>query len=293
MISVLIPVFNTDVRNLVSALAGQIEVSKHEIVVLDDGSDQDTLLINENISAIAGVRYYRNGKNRGRIEARHKLASLASAEWLLFLDADSGMLHDHFIEKYVRAIDNASEIVVGGRIYEPSKPLLCKYALHWKYGKSREDAWRSDQDNAKGFQSSNFLIHRSVFNQINFPGEMRGYGHEDTWMGIQLEKLGHKVRHIDNSVLHLRLEPTENFIRKSEEALENLIILQQYCDRKTLSAHVKLYRKYLLLRRTGAVFVLNILYSLSKKTIKKSLYSCDPDLMLFDIYRMHYFIKSL
>ncbi len=291
MISVGIPVFNTDVRDLVSVLAAQIDPALQEIIVLDDGSDSDTLLVNESIASLPGVRYFHNEVNTGRICARNKIATLASHQWLLFLDADSGIIDEGFIKKYLTAIDGDAAVITGGRVYERVNPLLCEYAMHWKYGKSREGRWRTMPGNIKGFQSNNFLIRRPVFEQISFPGNTSGYGHEDTWMGIQLEKHCFNIKHIDNPVLHLGLETTAKFLEKSGEALRNLNRLRQHCDSQTLAQHVKLYRKYLFLRKTGMGAGVRLLYRLFRKQVERNLYSCNPDLFLFDFYRMNFFLS--
>ncbi len=43
---------------------------------------------------------------------------------------------------------------------------------------------------------------------------MKGYGHEDTFIGIELERKNIHTRHINNPVLHNRLETANAFIKK-------------------------------------------------------------------------------
>ena len=291
MISVLIPVFNTDVRELVSALSVEIAELNDpcEIIVFDDGSDPGIREINHSSTSIRFLKYYQGNKNHGRVEARKKLASMASHDWLLFLDDDSGIPGDHFIRKYLVNMEGKKTVLAGGRRYERSLVTNCNYALHWKYGIRRESNWTKNQLNFYGFQTNNFLIHTSVFKEIVFPPDMNGYGHEDTWMGIQLEQLQYSLKYIDNPVIHLGLQTTQQFLLKSTSALENLELLRNYCADKTLAAHVRLFKYYLQLKKTGMLPVVNVIYKALENKINKSLHSCNPELRLFDLYRLHYF----
>jgi len=293
MISVLIPVFNSDIRHLVSALALQIEKyrSPAEIIVYDDGSEEKFKKINETTGTWRMVKYFSGTMNSGRVMARKMLAGHAVNDWLLFLDGDSGIKDDQYIEKYLNNTGNNSDIIDGGRIYAASPPPQCAFRLHWKYGTHRENKWRIEQNNAKGFQSNNFLIHKTIFNAIIFPEDLLQYGHEDTWMGMQLENMHCGITHINNPVIHQDVQTSEQFLFKSELALQNLYALSKKIDGKQLAAHVKLYRIYLQIKKLRLAGVIKFTYILLEREIIKNLLSCHPGLYLFDLYRLNYFIK--
>lgn len=120
---------------------------------------------------------------------------------------------------------------------------------------------------------------------------MKGYGHEDTWMGMQIDDLGCRIKHINNPVIHLGLQTAEQFIQKSEMALQNLLFLSKQYEKRKLSMHVKIYRHYAQLKKTGMLPVVNILYRMLQTRIHKNLRSCNPDLYLFDLYRLNHFMK--
>jgi glycosyltransferase involved in cell wall biosynthesis len=155
MISVLVPVYNTDVRKLATTLSAQaVHLPQPvEIIMLDDGSDNETLRINEEITSNSLVKYYQNGRNAGRINARSKLASMAAHNWLMFLDDDSRIEDGRFLEKYLGSLADERTILAGGRTYDIARPLLCKYVLHWKYGTERESKWRSAPGKFKRFSN--------------------------------------------------------------------------------------------------------------------------------------------
>ncbi len=91
MVSILIPTYNYDVRQLVKFLSHEktTVTQEYEIIVADDGSNIPEILeANSEIEKMQGVTFLINEKNLGRTATRQKLATMAQFPWLLFLDAD-------------------------------------------------------------------------------------------------------------------------------------------------------------------------------------------------------------
>lgn len=88
--SVIIPVFNGEAfvaRAIESALAQMLPA--HEIIVVDDGSTDDTAAVVARFAAAnAPLVRYLHQPNAGVSAARNTGASAASGDWLAFLDAD-------------------------------------------------------------------------------------------------------------------------------------------------------------------------------------------------------------
>ena len=84
--SVLIPAFNTahSIGHAIESIFAQTYPA-HEIIVVDDGSADDTAKVVARFGA--SVRYHRQD-NAGVSAARNAAAGLATGEWLTFLDAD-------------------------------------------------------------------------------------------------------------------------------------------------------------------------------------------------------------
>lgn len=85
-LSILIPAYNPGkrLRGLLEQLKAQItEYPNVEIIVIDDGSDEDICWVKEYPS----VRYKRQ-KNGGEGNARNALLKMAKGEYIQFLDAD-------------------------------------------------------------------------------------------------------------------------------------------------------------------------------------------------------------
>src|SRR5687767_6734316 len=121
MISVLIPVYNTDVAQLVKAISKQLGSLAAEIILLDDGSLPSYRNANHAL-ATDQIFYYQSETNRGRFAARRALAEKAKYPWLLFLDSDSAVIRDDFMVQYSRSTTEGADVVVGGRVYVQEPP---------------------------------------------------------------------------------------------------------------------------------------------------------------------------
>ena len=292
MISVLIPVFNQDVNKLVARLSAglsHLQEAAGEIIVMDDGSDAAFREANKSIADLPFVRYIPHTTNYGRIRIRQMLAEAAAGDWLLFLDGDSELCSDRFVHHYYEATAAYAGVVVGGRTYTDVPPKDCALMLHWRYGTLRERR-QPGKKHQPAFMTNNFMIQARYFKQLSFDTGGEGYGHEDTWIGIQLEKLAIPVRYIDNPVLHAGLETNTVFIGKSENALVNLHKLSGMMPAELLARHVKLFRVYQTVQAWRVGWIIMGAYKLLKGYIHHNLRSCNPSLALFDLYRLQYFI---
>ncbi len=87
MLSVLIPVYNYDIRRLVYAIHKQLLASKitFEILCLDDHSENSISASNTDIEQLQNTSYRILNNNLGRVAVRQTLAKQAVYDWLLFL----------------------------------------------------------------------------------------------------------------------------------------------------------------------------------------------------------------
>ena len=291
MISILIPVFNKVISELVSTLSNQLTLSgiRGEIIIIDDGSDVYFRNLNHTVASLPLVTYLELQKNVGRNRIRQLLAETAKLDWLLYLDSDSKIISQNFISLYHQAILNTADVLIGGRRYVDSLPSECRFRLHWKYGTNREAAYYKGHHQIPyaGFMSNNFMIRREIFNQLTFIEELKDYGHEDTWIGIQLERLHAKMLFLNNPVLHDGLEDAEDFLAKTRSAVNNLNLLSTIVPADVLKKHVKLFRYHLLIRKLGLAHLFSAAYSMVQAYILKNIHSCNPSLFLFDLYRFN------
>ncbi len=280
MLSILIPVYNWDVRSLVQVLLSQLEEIKisFEVLVFDDCSDPIFQSSHSELDLLEGVTYVQLARNLGRSKIRNLLASKASGEYLLFLDADVLPLRPDFILYYWEKRGDA--VLCGGIAYELRPPTDPSRRLRWHYGREREalSAFLREQKPYAGFKSANFFLPASLFQQFAFEEGIKTYGHEDTLFGQDLEKMGIPILHLDNPVYHLGLEPASVFLNKTTQAIEKLI---DYSELKSpLQSALKRAQQFHLLGITS------LLFRITRPLLERNLQSGRPSLRLFDCYKL-------
>lgn len=295
MISICIPVFNFDVRDLVKTLYSQLKYLNHksEIIVIDDCSDSSFQNINSELSSIAN--YIQLDTNIGRSKIRNLFLQYANYDYLLFLDCDSKIINSDFIKNYIESIDYTSPVIVGGRVYSSEKPTSDKL-LRWKYCVIREQKPLPNNFdyNMMHFLSNNFLIKKSIFEKIRFDERITDYGHEDTLFGYELKKSGIVIKYINNPILNGELESNEEFIQKTEKSINNLKLIYQFLNYdKEFINEVSLLKNYFFIKTIKLEPIFYLLYKAFGNKIKKLLTKGIINLQLFDFYKLGYFISLM
>ncbi len=261
MLAVCIPIYNFDVTELATQLEQQITTSPFEILLIDDCSLQEYKSINHTICK--KHTYIELDKNIGRAKIRNLFLSYSSADYLLFLDCDSKITSNSFIENYIAAIQNNTKTAVfcGGRVYQ-NKPPSRNQQLSWKYGIKRESKSVKERANNpyQSFMTNNFVVQRSVLASIPFDERLTQYGHEDTLFGYALKQSSHPILHLDNPILNGDIETNESYLQKTHLAIENLVtILETTPNKESFIADIKLLSFYYQLKQlhiTKPVFFL-------------------------------------
>jgi len=289
MISVLIPVYNWNVYELVKTLSRQL--TDHsiagEIMVYDDFSKELFKNQNRKINGMEHVIYRESNANSGRIAIRKRLANDARYEWLLFIDCDSSIINNLYLQSYVKAIGNNCDVYSGGRKYHSASPTDCNKRLHWKYGMKRE----SQKGSRTVLHVNNFCIRKKLFLALNFPFQLQGYGHEDTWLQVELEREKKRIAFIDNPVQHDGLEDIDLFLEKTKNALKNLLALAHLFHEHEVRRINGLYHLFCWQKELGLTRVTASILSKRIKNIETNLRSCNPSLLQFDFYRLYHLIK--
>ena len=286
MLSILIPTYNTDVTKLVNQLNQLCLLTNltYEICIIDDASNIQVLN-----TVFSHVNYSKNPKNLGRTATRNLLAKNAKYHWLLFLDADVIPTNDNFIKDYIDAIhkERNSKIIFGGIDYLNTVPEKDKI-LRWKYGKEREAKSVKERLKAPEFIiSQNLLIHKNTFLQLNRFHENL-YGIDNIFSNL-IKKENIAISHIHNTVYHLGLENSSRFLEKSLKAIDTTIYFE---NKNVLDNNSRPIQKaYLQLKKKKITPVFYFLISVTKPLIKWNLLSTKPNLVLFDLYRLWYYVK--
>ncbi|PIF01706.1 MAG: glycosyl transferase [Paludibacter sp.] len=293
MLSILIPTYNYDIRELVKELhtQGINSYKAFEIIVMEDGSTK-CLRKNGEVKELKFCQYIQLSENIGRSAIRNRLAEKAKYNHLIFIDCDAEVQNRNFIEKYLSFCDEEC-VVIGGTAYDENNHNP-KMSLRLKYGREKEGKSALERNKNEGyshFSTFNFLISKNIFNNIKFDETIKGYGHEDTLFGHCIKELNTKIYHIENPLIHKGLDENTIFIKKTEKATENLYKLYETGKYPFLRKQSKLLTTFEKIKRLKLTSLFKLCYQLFSPLMKKNLCRKNPSLLLFDIYKLLYLCK--
>lgn len=287
-LSILIPTYNDLCVKLVDDLRQQAEDATidYEILIGDDGST-NTAVVDENqkIDDWPYCHYLRQIQNIGRAAIRNFLAQEAHHDWLLFIDSDMSMVRQDYLSNYL-AMDTAE--VVDGGVTIGGDPEALKGNLRYRYEKSSEQEHTTEirqKHPYRDFHTANFLIRRDLMLAHPFDERFRYYGYEDVLLGKQLRQSKVAINHIDNPLGFSTFEENTQFIIKTEEGLRTLHRFQS--DLRGYS------RLLTLVEGIHLPIILNLIrcwHKLFGKWERKNLCGSHPNLILFKLYKLGYYL---
>jgi len=289
MLSILIPVYNYDIRALVNTIHKQLIQSdiEFEIIVGEDSPKNHIESINKEIKKLKNTQYTSNKQNIGRVATRQQLAEKAIYRWLLFLDADVMPKSEKFIINYLKFINSNYRVIYGGFYYKTEKPDVNR-VLRWKYGRSKEQL-KAVKRNISPYRvviSANMLIKKQTFLDLNSRITRKGYGY-DNYFGAKLKEHAIKIFHIDNEVIHLGLECNEIYLKKIESAIETLLNL--YENNELKNSENSLLKAYHKLKPLGLIGLIVWLFKKFRKNLKSNILGPNPNIQLLQFYKLAYF----
>lgn len=290
-LTVCIPVYNQDVTGLVYSLIKQTKLTKGfaNIVVLDDHSE--TAFHQKNSVLSKEVTYIRLDSNIGRSKIRNRFLEYTDADYLLFIDCDSTIIHDTFISCYQKFLEQHHPLVVVGSSVYQSEPPSRQYRLRWTYGsKVESEGYEKRKRNSKTtFKTNNFIISKDCFQKVSFNEELSGYGHEDTLFGYELNKKNIEIQHLNNPVLNGDLDTNEEFLLKTEEGLGNLLKVWRMVNFDSQLLEKVRILKYYNRYKNSIWFKMSFLFL--GKPIRFLLSMGWSSIVLFNFYKLGYLIQ--
>lgn len=291
-LSICIPLYNSRPIALIKALSQQLESLKlkAEILIIDDASLAEISKENQlSFAQMPWVRYVVLERNIGRAKMRNLLVAEAKGEFLLMLDGDARMVKKDFISHYWH-LRKANTVLVGGRTVGS---IITNCELRWFYTVEREILSAEQRQNRPyaSFMTGNYFCDSTIFQKLKFDENIRGYGHEDTVFGLELEKYQVPIIHIENPLLFEADDSNIDFLEKSEEALRNLQALYPYYP--DLKDKVRILKLALKLKGLGLALIYQQFYKLFRKSINANLTSANPSLRYFDLFRLNYLLASI
>lgn len=281
MLSVLIPVYNCSVVDLIIKLHHQLSAENidFEIIAQEDGS---TLFVETNNVKLNHYLHVIKNKNNGRIATRISLAQKAKHPQLLFLDADIDLCDD-FIKQYLNEFDPGL-VMFGG--YKYLKDSNKKYLLRYRYGLQRESklAIVRQKKPYQSIFSGNLWLAKSLFLSLKLP-QQNIYG-TDVMLAYQLKKLNAKIKHLNNPILHLGIENDDIFWQKILNSVQSLkLFYEQNPDIKNVN---NLLSYYDFLKQTQLNHLMKLIFNFSKSFIYQQIFKPNASLMWLDVYKLGY-----
>lgn len=296
-LSICIPVYNFDVRELVFDLKREIENEgiDAEIILIDDASKDSFKEINQSLKNTVHHFIFLE-KNIGRSRIRNHFLTFSTGEYLLFLDCDGKVVGKNFLKDYIKFIQNnpQTEAIYGGRTVSGYLPDPDHY-LRWKFAVERENLPVESRITKPylSFQTNNFVIRKDILEKNGFNPEFQKYGYEDLLFAMDLKTDNIKIDHIDNPIFNNDLESNVIYLEKVEESVESLShMLKDEILRSKLS-EVKLVKIYNKMVNSPLKFILNIFFIMGEGSIKRKLSKGSVSLRYLDIYKLGLLFRQM
>ena len=290
MISILIPVFNYPVHDLVFRIRemAQRENIDYEILVADDASTNSSFLEqNLFLNQLENCSYFKFEVNKGRTATTHYLVEKAQYDHLLFLDADVLPTKEDFLKIILKNLSKAP-VLFGGITY----PLVNSdpdSKLRFVYGHKRESRPLElrIQQPYRSITLAAVAITKKVFKEIEMP-LTNLYG-LDIYFSYRLKQLQTEVIHLDNPVIHMGIETTSEFLSKTQDGLKTMVMLEK---NKYVASHYRplqvVASRFEKLKMTNSYIQL---FKRIEPQALKNLHSQSPSLKIFDAWRLYHFLK--
>ncbi|UFH30597.1 glycosyltransferase [Chryseobacterium sp. C-71] len=291
-LSVCIPVYNFDVRELVFDLKKEIEENRidAEIILIDDASDENFKTINRELQNEV-KNFILLEKNIGRSKIRNLFLQYAEGDYLLFLDCDAKIENRDFLSNYLNEInqDNRVEVIYGNFKISP----LYSQSLRNKYSVEREIFPGNNSTDFAVFKTVNFVIKKEVFRKFPFHEELIHYGYEDYVFAKKMELGNVKFSAINNPVIHIDETANDVFLDKTKTAIDSLYQLSQNSENLIYIKDIKVFfiAQKLKKKNLGTLFL--FFYSILEKNLIKNLLSNKPNLRSLDFFKLGLLLRKM
>jgi len=248
-LSILIPVYNWDIGELLKKLSHQAEVVHDtypiEILAIDDGSDE-FYNIESVENSLPLVKYESFSANRGRVAVRNDLIQRANGSYILFLDADMLPDSDNFLQCYIEMAKSGNDIICGGISYQQVTEIDEEYAFYLYKSKKTEAVSASDRNQTpwRYLFTSNIMLRREIVKEVMFDHRFSGYGFEDVEWAIRLAA-SYSIIHVDNSCTHMGLMKKKQVLSRMSDSIDNYALLLHLHPRETAGSPASKAIKFL------------------------------------------------
>lgn len=152
--SVIIPTYNRAnlVCRAINSVLSELSTDEREIIVVDDGSNDETQGV---LEPLGGIIYHRSATNRGLSHARNKGIELAKGRWIVFLDSDNYLIKGCLavLREMADKLDDSVGIIWAGNVDATGRQMV----VHANTG-----VFSGDEIFRETFRGENFSVVRSA-----------------------------------------------------------------------------------------------------------------------------------
>lgn len=208
--SVIIPVFNhreVTVRCLESIASTWLDGQPVQIIVVDDGSGDDTAAV---VTRLEGVDYLRGGTNEGFVHACNRGAALARGKYICFLNNDT-VVRDGWLDELIRTVERDETIgIVGSKLVYPDGNLQEAGAIVWRDGSGWNVGRLKDPDDPRYnfVRDVNYVSGAAMLVRADLFKRAGGFStlfapayYEDVDLCFQVQEMGYRVVYQPRSVV--------------------------------------------------------------------------------------------
>lgn len=293
-LSILIPTFDYVCYTLVHNLQAQCEcmnnLDGYEILVMEDGGkDQVKAIANHKINDLPNCRYIRKKENVGRAYNINNLVKEAKGDWCIIMDCDAQVINNNFIKNYISATKQHPEadVIIGG-LTNPTTLPSPEVSLRYTYEKNAEPFRTTQYCNAhpySRFCTFNVMVKRELMLCTPFHPIFTQYGHEDTFMGVELSKKKAHIVYINNPLQHIGFDNNDTFLKKTETALTML-----YKAEDLLLPYTRIGKTLEKCKKWHLEKTIYYLFKIAKPLLRRNLLGNSPNMNIFKFYKLGYYI---
>lgn len=188
IVSIVVPAYNAQrtIRLTIEALVSQSYSGPKEIIVVDDGSHDDTSKIVQSFPDVV----YVHQENQGPAAARNRGFAVSRGAFVFFTDSDC-IPEPQWIEKCLQGFSREDIAVVCGSYGIENTEFLLSRSIHAEIIYRHQ---RHMPDFPKSFGSYNFCVRRNVFSMVGgFNTSYRNASGEDNDLSYKIINAGFKI----------------------------------------------------------------------------------------------------
>ena len=206
LISIIVPVYKVEeyLECCLDSLSRQ-SMPEIEIILIDDASpDRCGEICDAYAARDERFRVVHRPENKGVSAARNMGISLASCDYLMFVDSDDWVAEDYCRDAYQCALQNNADLVMFDFQYVKLSKIIPKSTEPFqKKSITREEAIDLLFTKVKNF-SCNKLYRKELFSGVSYP---EGYTYEDIATIYKTVLKASIIYYIDKTLYYYRLRP--------------------------------------------------------------------------------------